>query len=169
MRDAALWAAGAALAFLLTAGAFLVLANLATGPAAGPAAEDLPATPARGKPGPPLDLDLNRDRLASLEPAPDQELLLTVENAGSGDFSNVNLTLEASSGDTANPRSRFYRQTLRDLRAGEDVEVRFLLDLSQTAEASAPPTAPDESSEIIEIRATTPEGVSVVRTAILPL
>lgn len=165
MRDAALWAAGAALAFLLTAGAFLVLANLATGPSA----EDLPATPARAKPGPVLDLDLNRERLASLEPAPDQELLLTVENAGGRDFSNVNLTLEASSGDTANPHSRYYRQTLQDLRSGEDVEVRFLIDLSETAEASSHPTAPDESSEIIEIRATTPEGVSVVRTAILPL
>jgi hypothetical protein len=60
MRSAALWAAGAALAFFLTAGAFLFLANLATGPAA----EDLPATPARGETGPALDLDLNRDRLS---------------------------------------------------------------------------------------------------------
>lgn len=165
MRDAALWAAGAALAFLVTAGAFLFLANLATGPSA----EDLPATPARGKPGPALDLDLNRDRLASLEPAPEQELLLTVENAGGRDFSNVNLTLESSSGDTANPRSRYYRQTLRDLKSGEDVEVRFLLDLSGPAESSASPTASDGRSEILEIRATTPEGVSEVRTAILPL
>ena len=165
MRSAALWAAGAALAFFLAAGAFLFLANLATGPAA----EDLPATPARGKPGPALDLDLNRDRLASLEPAPDQELLLTVENAGGKDFSNVNLTLEASSGDTANPRSRYYRRTLRDLEAGERVEVGFLLDLSKPPEGSAAPTASEERSEILEIRATTPEGVSEVRTAILPL
>ena len=165
MRGAALWAAGAALAFFLTAGAFLFLANLATGPAA----EDLPATPARGKPGPALDLDLNRDRLSSLEPAPDQELLLTVENAGGKDFSNVNLTLEASSEDTANPRSRYYRRTLRDLKAGDRIEVSFLLDLSEPPEGSASPTATDERSEILEIRATTPEGVSEVRTAILPL
>ncbi|CAA9494982.1 MAG: hypothetical protein AVDCRST_MAG12-2310 [uncultured Rubrobacteraceae bacterium] len=165
MRGAALWAAGAALAFFLTAGAFLFLANLATGPAA----EDLPATPARGKPGPALDLDLNRDRLSSLEPAPDQELLLTVENAGGKDFSNVNLTLEASSEDTANPRSRYYRRTLRDLKAGDRIEVSFLLDLSKPPEGSASPTATDEQSEILEIRATTPEDVSEVRTAILPL
>lgn len=165
MRDAALWAAGAALAFLLTAGAFLFLANLATGPSA----EDLPAAPARGEPGPALDLDLNRDRLDSLEPAPEQELLLTVQNAGGRDLSNVNLTLEASSEDTANPRSRYYRRTLRDLEAGEEVEVGFLLDLSKPPEGSAAPTAPDERSEILEIRATTPEGASVVRTAILPL
>ncbi len=165
MRDAALWAAGAALAFLLTAGAFLILANLATGSSA----EDLPAAPARGKPGPALDLDLNRDRLASLKPAPDQELLLTVENAGGKDFPNVNLTLESSSEDTANPNSRYYRRTLRDLKAGENVEVSFLLDLSGQPQASGAPTASDERSEILEIRATTPEGVSVVRTAILPL
>jgi hypothetical protein len=165
MRSAAIWAAGAGLAFFLTAGAFLFLANLATGPAA----EDLPAVPARAEPGPALDLHLNRDRLSSLEPAPDQELLLTVENAGGKDFPNVNLTLEASSEDTANPRSRYYRRTLRDLRAGERVEVGFLLDLSKPPEGSAAPTASEERSEILEIRATTPEGVSVVKTAILPL
>ncbi len=165
MRSAALWAAGAALAFLLTAGAFLFLANLATGPPA----EDLPAAPARGEPGPALDLDLNRERLDSLEPAPDQELLLTVQNAGGKGLSNVNLTLEASSEDTANPRSRYYRRTLRDLKAGEEVEVGLLLDLSRPQEGSAAPTATDERSEILEIRATTPEGASVVRTAILPL
>jgi len=165
MRDAALWAAGAALAFFLTAGAFLFLANLATGPAA----EDLPATPARGKPGPAVDLDLNRDRLSSLKPAPNQELLLTVENAGGKDFSNVNLTLEASSEDTANPRSRYYRRTLRDLKTGERIEVSFLLNLSKAPEGSAAPTASDKRSEILEIRATTPQGVSEVRTAILPL
>ncbi|HEV2742641.1 MAG TPA: hypothetical protein VGV91_05770 [Rubrobacter sp.] len=163
MRSAALWAAGAALAFLLTAGAFLFLANLATAPPT----QDLPAAPARGEPGPALDLDLNRDRLSSLEPAPDQELLLTVQNAGDRDLSNVNLTLEASSEDTANPHSRYYRRTLRDLEAGEEVEVGFLLDLSKPQEGSA--AATDERSEILEIRATTPEGASVVRTAILPL
>ena len=32
MRDVAFWLSGAALAFLLTAGAFLLLANLATAP-----------------------------------------------------------------------------------------------------------------------------------------
>ena len=161
MRSAALWAAGAALAFFLTAGAFLFLANLATAPPT----QDLPAAP--GEPGPALDLDLNRDRLDSLEPAPDQELLLTVQNAGGRDLSNVNLTLEASSEDTANPRSRYYRRTLRDLEDGERIEVGFLLDLSRPQEGSA--AATDERSEILEIRATTPEGASVVRTAILPL
>lgn len=165
MREAALWATAAALAFLIAAGAFLVLANLATGPLA----EYLPATPARGKAGPALDLDLNRSRLASLKSAPDQELLLTVENAGGSDFSTVNLTLKSSSGDTADPRSHYYQQTLQNLEPGESVEVSFLLDLSGTTQAPDAPTTTDERSEILEIRATTPEGVSVVRTAILPL
>jgi len=163
VREAALWLAAAGLAFLVTAGAFLVLANLATS-----SLEDVPAAPAGGRSGPALDLHLNRSRLASLEAAPDQELLLTVENAGGSDFSNVNLTLESSSGDTADPRSRYYRRTLRDLEPGESVEVGFLLDLSRPSRPTDAPAAPEERSEILEIRATTPEGVSVVRTAILP-
>lgn len=165
MREAALWVAAAALAFLVTAGAFLVLANLATDPLA----DDLPATPARGRSGPALDLDLNRSRLASLKPAADQELLLTVENAGGSDFSNVNLTLESSPGDTADPRTRYYRRTLQDLQSGERIEVSFLLDLHRPTRTPDAPTASDERTEILEIRATTPEGVSEVRTAILPL
>jgi hypothetical protein len=165
VREAALWVAAAALAFFVTAGAFLVLANLATGSLA----DDLPATPARGRSGPALDLDLNRSRLASLEPAADQELLLTVENAGGGAFSNVNLTLESSPGDTADPRTRYYRRTLKNLESGERVEVSFLLDLYRPTRTPDAPTASDERTEILEIRATTPEGVSVVRTAVLPL
>jgi len=165
VRETALWATAAALAFLVTAGAFLVLANLATGSLA----DDLPAAPARGKSGPALDLDLNRSRLASLQPEADQELLLTVENAGNSDFSNVNLTLESSPGDTADPRTRYYRRTLQNLRSGESVEVSFLLDLHRPARTPDAPPAPDKRTEILEIRATTPEGVSVVRTAILPL
>ena len=165
MRETALWATAAALAFLVTAGAFLVLANLATGSLA----DDLPAAPARGKSGPALDLDLNRSRLASLQPEAAQELLLTVENAGNSDFSNVNLTLESSPGDTADPRTRYYRRTLQNLRSGESVEVSFLLDLHRPARTPDAPPAPDKRTEILEIRATTPEGVSVVRTAILPL
>lgn len=165
MRDAALWAAGAALAFLLTAGAFLVLANLATGPSA----EELPAAPVPVGSGPALDLDLNRDRLASLKPQPNQELLLVVENAGDRPFSSVNLTLESSSGDTADPGSRYYRKTVRNLRAGEEIDVSFLLDLSGTTDESTLPKAPEEGTRILEIRATTPEGVSEVRTAVLPM
>jgi hypothetical protein len=165
MRDAALWAAGAAVAFLLTAGAFLVLANLATGSSG----EDLPAPPARSGRGPAIDLELNRDRLTSLEPQPNQELLLTVENAGDRPFSSVNLTLESSSGNTANPQTQYYRQTVQDLEPGENVNVPFVLDLSNPTQASSSPMAPGDRARILEIRATTPEGVSEVRTAVLPM
>jgi len=165
VREAGLWLAAAALAFVVTAGAFLFLANLATGSLQ----NDVPAAPAGERSGPALDLDLNRSRLASLEPAPNQELLLTVENAGGSDFTSVNLTLESTSGNTADPRSRFYRRTLRNLEPGESVEVGFLLDLSRPTRSPETPTASEERSEILEIRATTPEGVSAVRTAVLPL
>lgn len=167
MREAALWAAAAALAFAITAGAFLLLANLATGPSG----EDLPATPARGRPGPALDLDLNRTRLASLEPAPDQELLLTVENAGDQNLSDVNLTLGVSSENTASPDYHYYRHKVEKLAAGETNDVRFEFDLSAPEPTVAkPPAAVSESSRrILEIRATTPQGAQVVRTVVLPL
>ena len=47
--------------------------------------------------------------------------------------------------------------------------MSFLLDLYRPNRMPDAPTAPDERTEILEIRATTPEGVSVVRTAVLPL
>ncbi len=166
MRDLALWASGALLAFFVTAGAFLMLANLATGSSE----ENLEPNESRGRPGPTLDIDINRDRLASLEAAPGQELRLTVENDGDSDFSNVNLTLDVSSGNTALPQTRHYRTTVAGLPAGRSRDVSFPLDLSNTptTTASAPATV-EEQEKILEIRATTPEGITAVRTAILPL
>lgn len=164
MRGAALWVAGAALAFIVTAGAFLVLANLATDSPA----EELTPAPAQGKPGPAVDLDLDTNRLASLRPREDQELLITVENTGDKNLDDVNLTLNSFSGDTSDPRSRYYRRTVQDLKAGEDTEVRFVMDLSGGG-ASASPAPLQEPSRILEVRATTPEGVTAVRTVILPV
>ncbi len=168
MREAAFWACGAVVAFLITAGAFLSLANLATGSpeqSLSPNPENVPA-----RPGPPLDLDLNKDRLLALRPEPDQDLQLAVENTGDEAYADVNLTLRVSSDDTAHPQTRYYRRAVTSLPAGETVPVRFNLDLSNT-----PPTiqsAPANTAEprkIIEVRATTPEGVSTVRTAIVPM
>lgn len=163
MRDAALWVAGAALAFVVTAGAFLLLANLAKD---SPAKRLPPA--AQGGSGPAIDLDFDGDRLASLRPRTDQELLLTVRNAGDRNLADVNLTLASFSGDTSDPHSRYYRRTVRNLEAGEDARVRFFIDLSKSG-ASASPTSFQEPSRILEVRATTPEGVSAVRTAVLPM
>ena len=93
MREAALWLFGAALAFFVTAGAFLVLANLATGPSE----RNLTPDPPPAESGPALELTLNRERLESLRALPGQELEVGVRNTGDEDLSGVNLTVEVSS------------------------------------------------------------------------
>lgn len=163
MRETALWASGAALAFFVTAGAFLLLANLATGSSE----ENLSPEQGPAESGAALDLDLDEGRLAALEAGPGQKLRLAVQNEGDRDFSNVNLTLEVSSGNTALPETRFYRLAVRKLRAGETRDVEFVLDLSQSENTNG--AAPTEPQKILEIRATAPEGRSAVRTAIIPL
>lgn len=166
MRGVALWASGAALAFFVTAGAFLLLANLATGSSE----ENLSPDAGPGKPGAALDLDLNRRQLDSLGVGQGQKLRLAVQNEGDRDFSDVNLTLEVSSGNTALPETRYYRHNIQTLETGETRSVEFVLDLSETESTNTPtPAAPSEPQRILEIRATTPEGVSAVRTAIVPL
>ena len=150
MRDIVFWLSGAALAFLLTAGAFLFLANLATAPSE----KHLNPDQARGESGQAVDLILDRERLASLKPLPDQSLDLSV-------FSE----------NTALPDRRYYRRTVEKIPAGEVAMVRFEFDLPAREDPVArPPTEnPEPSREILEIRATTPEGNSTVRTVILPL
>jgi hypothetical protein len=167
LREIALWTSGAALAFVVTAGAFLLLANLATVPSARNLTPDPPAK----RSSPVLDLQLDEDRLASLRAHPGQSLDLTVKNEGDRNLTDVNLTLGVSSENTALPDPRYYHRTVESLPAGESVLVRFEFDLApleRTTPASLP-AAPDASRKILEIRATTPGGVSTVRTAILPL
>ena len=159
----AFWASGAALAFFVTAGAFLLLANLATGSSQ----ENLPPEPGPGRSGAVLDLDLDEGRLASLEARPGQKLRLAVQNEGGRGFSDVHLTLKVSSGNTALPETRYYRHTVRKLAAGETRNVDFVLDLSESDTTNS--AAPTEPQKILEVRATTPEGRTAVRTAIVPL
>ncbi|QIN82269.1 hypothetical protein GBA63_06095 [Rubrobacter tropicus] len=163
VRETALWASGAALAFFVTAGAFLLLANLATGSSE----KDLSPEQGPGKSGQALDLELDEGRLASLEAGPGQRLRVAVQNAGDRGFSSVNLTLEVSSGNTAVPETRYYRHTVRGLQAGQTRNVDFVLNLSQSESTNG--AAPTEPQKILEVRATTPEGRSAVRTAIVPL
>jgi hypothetical protein len=169
VREAALWISGAALAFLATAGAFLLLANLGTGPSE----RNLTPNPRPAESGPALELTLNQDRLASLRALPEQELRVGVRNAGGQDLSDVNLTLEVSSENTALSDARYYRKTIEELAAGSHVDVPFYLDLSEagsTASSSASSSAvPEPSRKIIEVRATTPGGVSAIKTAIVPV
>jgi hypothetical protein len=166
MRDIVFWLSGAALAFLVTAGAFLFLANLSTAPSE----RSLNPDQARGGSGQAVDLILDRERLASLRAHPDQSLGLVVENEGSKQLSDVNVTLNVFSENTALSDFRYYRQTVEKIPAGEAARVRFEFDLPAHEESVArPPSAnPDPSRAILEIRARTPEGNSTVRTVILP-
>ncbi len=165
MREAVFWVSGAAVAFFITAGAFLLLANLGTGPSE----KNLPADPGSDESGPGLELSLDEAQLAALTALPGQRLDLTVENVGDEDLSNVNLTLEVSSENTALSEARYYRKTVEKLAAGESTVVPFYIDLSTPAAGLTVPDTPEPPRTIVEVRAATPEGVSAVKTAILPL
>jgi len=166
MRDVVFWLSGAAVAFLVTAGAFLLLANLATAPSE----KSLNPDRAPVGSGHAIDLQLDRERLASLEPLPDQSLDLVVENEGEEPLSDVNVTLSVSSENTALSDSRYYRQTVEKIPAGGSENVRFEFDLVVPEQPVTRPSAaaPEPSREILELRATTQEGNSTVRTVILP-
>jgi hypothetical protein len=166
VREALLWVSGAALAFLITAGAFLLLANLGTGPSE----KSLPPESQPAQSGPALELNLHEEELASLEALPDQRLRVGVENSGDEVLTDVQLTLEVSSENTSLSAPRYYRHTVKILTAGESTVVPFNLDLSaKEGTSSVAPAAPEPPRTIVEIRASTPTGVSAVKTAILPL
>jgi hypothetical protein len=57
------------------------------------------------------------------------------------------------------------------LAAGSSDTVRFYLDLSVQGgtTGSGSSAVPEPPRKILEIRATTPEGVSAIKTAIVPL
>src|ERR671921_1103980 len=111
MRDVVFWLSVAALAFVVTAGAFLLLATLATTPAE----KSLNPDRAPVGSGPAIDLQLDRERLASLEPLPDQSLDLAVENEGDELLTHVNVILIISSENTTLSAPRYYRQTVEKL------------------------------------------------------
>ena len=166
MRDVVFWLSGAALAFLITAGAFLLLANLATAPSEKSLRPD--QTP--GGSGHTVDLELDSERLAHLRSLPDQSLEVVVENEGSKRLSDVNVTLIVSSENTALSDSRYYRRTVEEIPAGGAAGVRFEFDLATLEQPGAKQLAATQepSREILELRAATPEGGSTVRTVILP-
>lgn len=164
MRDVLFWLSGAALAFFITAGAFLLLANLATVPSEKSLAPD----PASGGSGAAVELELDAERLAALRPLPDQSLDLRVKNEGATRLLDVNVVLTVSSENTALPNTRFYRRTVEKVAAGGATGVHFEFDLSDAEQPAAGRPASEPARKILEIRATTPEGVSTVRTVILP-
>src|ERR687897_2447154 len=133
MRDIVFWLTGAALAFLVTAGAFLFLANLPPPPSE----KRLNPSQARGESGQAVDLILDRERLASLRSQPDQRLDLVVENEGGEQLSDVNVTLSVSSENTAHSDFRYYRQTVEKVPTGGGASVPFEFDLLVREEPSA--------------------------------
>ena len=158
MRGVTLWALGATLAFLATAGAFLLLANLVGLSAASDPIPKVDTSQAQYS-RPTLLLDLPEDRLEGFEREPGQNLALDVENGGDEKLPSVDLTLDVTSGDTTWPHKRSYRKTVEQLAPGDSTTVEFEIDLS--------PLSTVEAREILEVRATTPEGASAVKTAVL--
>ena len=163
MRDVLFWLSGAALAFFITAGAFLLLANLATVPSEKSLAPDPPDAGSGA-----VELILDAERLAALRPLPDQNLDLKVKNDGATRLLDVNVVLTVSSENTALPNAGYYRRTVEKVAAGGATDVNFEFDLSDPEQPAAGRPASEPARKILEIRATTPEGVSTVRTVILP-
>lgn len=171
MKGVALWLAGTLVAFLAMANAFLLLANLGSGPVTSdpiPRAE--PSDPQSPKPT--LALELPEDRLEGLEWGPGQKLTLDVENGGDEELPSVDLALDVLSENTALPRARHYQATIEELAPGDVATVEFEIDLSPSIPAKSrevgPDAEPQENRKILEARATTPGGDSAVKTAVLP-
>ncbi len=165
MRDAISWFAAAAVAFFVTAGAFLLLANL------GGSREEQPLSrPRPTESGPLLRMELREDQLENLEHAPDQRLEVDLSNTGAEPISSVNATVKVASENTAVPETRFYRAVVDKLKADETKTVGFEVDLSSfeyPTDAGLDPAAGPPRT-ILEVRATTPRGASAIKTAVLP-
>ena len=164
MKDIVFWISGTALAFVVTAEAFLLLANLATAPSEKSLAPDSPEAGSE----PAVELALDTEQLASLRPRPEQSLDLVVKNEGNRPLSDVNVTLSVASENTALSNFRYYRQTVEKVPAGGTADVRFGFDLSEPEQRVTGRPASEPARKILEIKATTPEGISTVQTVILP-
>lgn len=162
MKGVAPWVVGSVLAFLVTSVAFLALANLGTDPSEIRLESEEPQPRSDSA----LDLSLDEASLASLEAAEGQSITLDVRNGGDEALSDVALTVEVRSEDTSLTESERYRKTIQEIIPGESAAVPFDLDLSPP-EGTSPYPSPEPPRTIVEIRATTPEGVSAIRTVIL--
>ena len=169
MRSAIFWLMGASLAFFVTAGAFLVLANFGTAPKA----NDSITRPesSGGEPrGPQLALNFSEEGLQGLRRSQGQTVTLYLENRGEKDLESVNLELAVSSEDTTRPGTRRYSEGITRLAPGEREAVDITVNLSPP-----PPVGgfavldegPESDREILEARAYAPGQSPVVKTAIV--
>jgi hypothetical protein len=164
MRGVAVWFSGAALAFFLTAGAFLLLANIATVPSEKNLAPEPPDATSQDV----VELELNADQLASLKPKPDQSLDLTLRNESELTLPAVNVTLKVSSENTALSGSRYYRKMVEKVPSTGTAEIHFGINLSEPEQRLTGRPASEPAREILEIKAATPDGISTTKTVILP-
>lgn len=170
MRGALFWLIGASLAFFVTAGAFLVLANFGTAPrASDPIPRPEPSE--QGSSGPDLALNFSEERLKELERRQNQTLTLYLENRGDGELESVDLEVLVSSEDTAHPRVRRYQETVVGLAPGEIETIDLRVDLSPPTPVGSMAVLgeqPAGNREILEARAYPPGGNVVIETAVLP-
>ena len=158
-RGVLLWLLATSAAFLATAGAFLLLANLGAG--SGRHSGPIPRAPETA--GPALALRFAEDRLGELEGRPDQALTLYVENRGDRELPEVGITLDVASEADLEANPRRYEESVEGLAPGERRAVEMQVDFSPPAET---PEAQDQR-DILEARAITPGGDSAVETAVL--
>jgi hypothetical protein len=165
VRGALLWLLGAAAAFVATAGAFLLLANLATQPAEPTASGGRLPGPEVPRPRPDgiVVLDLDEDRLGDLKPAPDQRLTLSARNPGAEEVEDVRVELVVvSAGERGEDEPRTYEEDLGRLPPGGSAEAEFSFDLSPATGDAA------DGRTYLEVRAVSAaEGVTDVRTVVL--
>ena len=111
-------------------------------------------------------LEVPENRLEELKRGPGQKLALDVENGSAEELSDVTLALDVVSDDTANPRARYYQEAIEKLAPAESATVEFEIDLSPPILRQSRDTN-QQARKILELRATTAEGVSAAKTAVL--
>ena len=168
MRGFLFWSLGALIAFAVTSGAFLLLADLGRQTSE---RSLTPRTREEPEPGPRLGLGLNTNQLEDLKPEGDQSLEIDVINRGDEKLGRVALTVTVESGNTAQPGTRRYEQTVSGIAADSSRTIRFDgVDLSPTGPPVAgEPGEPQYPQRIVEVRAAASGSLSTVKTAVLPL
>jgi hypothetical protein len=152
-----LWVSGAAVAFLATAGAFLLLASLATRPEPpGPDASRIPNPGATSRATGGVFVEIDEGSLAGLRAAPDQQLAVNVRNTGDAELSRVRVDLAVfPAGSPAGTPPRTYREEVGEVLPGRPMEVGFDVDLSPP-EANGARTG--EERPYLEVRASSEAG-----------
>ena len=167
MTNFALWLLGALAAFFLTAGAFLLLANLGAGPGrSGPIPQDPRAESPEA--GPALSVRFAQGTLEELETSTGQTVVLYVENLGEEEIPAVDVGLAVASESTAGTPERDYGISVANLAPGETRTVEMEVDLSAPIAAESGELATSGGREILEARATAPGDPSAIQTAVLP-